>query len=116
MRVRVLLWLFALLVCGACKKLEPRPGDEHDGSARWAMELAQPSMARWSADAEVREMLGASVGLDGRLAANGGAWSVVAYSPSRGETLQALVQYDSKVSTTTRAEAAPGPGVVQPQP
>ena len=121
---RALFKLLALVIWLACSgsgcptsasdvQLRP-PGT--DGSARWAWAIAQPAISAAAADAELRQILGSTVALDGRLPANAGDWSFVAYSASRALAVQVTVSYDGGASTSTRAEAAPGPGIVRPLP
>lgn len=97
-----------------CPKPTPRPSGT-DGSARWAFAIAQPKIAAFAADAEVRQILGATVNLDGRLPSNTGSWSFVAWSPTHS-TIQVTVSADGTTSTTQRTDAAPGPGIQRPLP
>jgi len=53
--------------------------------------------------------------LDGRIPANTGSWSFVAWSPTHS-TIQVTVDANGAASTTTRTEAAPGPGIQVPLP
>jgi hypothetical protein len=107
--------VFVLAVTG-CPLPQPMPrGPSAGGSARWAFGRAQPVIAAFAPDAELRTILGYTVSLDGRLPANTGAWSFVAWSPTRS-TIQVTVSYDGTTSSSERTEAAPGPGVQRPLP
>lgn len=92
----------------------PRPPGT-DGSARWAFAIARPEIAAFAADAELRTIAGFTVSLDGRLPANTGSWSYVAWSPSKS-TIQVTVRFDGTTSSSQRTEAPPGPGVQRPLP
>jgi hypothetical protein len=108
---------FALALVGAlaaCPRPTPRPPG-NDGTARWAFGIAQPLITAFAADAEVRTILGSSVRLDGRLPANTGSWSFVAWSPTRS-TIQVTVSTRGTTSVTHRNDAAPGPGIQRPLP
>jgi hypothetical protein len=107
----------ALALVGAiagCPRPTPRPAG-NDGTARWAFGIAQPLITAFAADAQVRTILGASVHIDGRLPANTGSWSFVAWSPTRS-TFQVTVSANGTTSTTQRNDAAPGPGIQRPLP
>jgi hypothetical protein len=105
-----LTFLFILLIGSSCKPTpQPRPGDPFDGSAHWARDKALPLIASFAGDAQIYNVMGAQVMLDGRLPANLGTWSIVAWSPSRQEEFQVVVKNDGTTSTSTRAQAsAPG--------
>jgi len=90
----------------------PRPPGT-DGSARWAFAIAQPVIAGIAGDAQLRSIIGASVSLDGRLPANTGNWSFVAWSPTHS-TIQVTVSANGTSSTSQRNDAAPGPGIEVP--
>jgi hypothetical protein len=106
--------LLAAASLGANCPPTPTPrGAGTDGSARWAWNIAKPQV---TGDFELRQILGAKVELDGRLPSNTGDWSFVTYSPSTQKVLQLTVAADSSVTNSTRAEAAPGPGIVRPLP
>lgn len=111
------LFALALALVGTmagCPTPTPRPSGS-DGSARWAFGIAQPEITAFAADAEVRTITGAVVNLDGRLPANTGSWSFVAWSPTRS-TIQVTVAANGTTSTSLRADAAPGPGIQRPLP
>ena len=115
---RIRTFLLALCVAGAaaCEPVTPRGSGGTDGSARWALGAAQPWLTAFAADAQLREILGSGIALDGRLGANTGAWSFVVYSASRGEILRVTVDSAGKASSTRGAAAAPGPGIARPLP
>ncbi|TMQ15543.1 MAG: hypothetical protein E6J90_07740 [Deltaproteobacteria bacterium] len=100
--------------CPVPMTITPRPPGT-DGSARWAFGIAQPRIAAIAGDAELRTIIGSSVTLDGRLPANTGSWSFVAWSPTRS-TIQVTVSFDGTTSAAQRNEAAPGPGIQVPMP
>jgi hypothetical protein len=107
----------ALVVVGAmtgCPMPTPRPAGS-DGSARWAFGIAQPVIAAFAGDAEVRTILGTTVSVDGRLPANTGSWSFVAWSPTRS-TIQVTVNANGTTSSSQRTDLAPGPGIQHPLP
>jgi hypothetical protein len=104
----------ASLAIAGCPKPSPRPPGT-DGTARWAFGIAQPKIAAFAPDAELRTIAGAPVSLDGRLPANTGSWSFVAWSPTRS-TIQVIVNADGTTSSSQRTDLAPGPGIQQPLP
>jgi hypothetical protein len=122
------MWLFVMaaivLLTGAngqscCKPPVtgiPRTGSGNDGSAKWAINLATPALQACGPDVEIRMLIGVRVAPNGRLFTNAGAWSVVGWSPSRQEDCQVNVKFDGTTDTTTRANAAPGPGEQKPFP
>jgi len=97
------------VVIGAlgCNKPVPRPAGT-DGTSRWAYGIAQPS---FGGDYELRQILGGMVFLDGRLPANTGSWSFVAWSPSQQKTRQVTIAANASVSVSDRNAAPPGPGI-----
>src|SRR5262245_54135262 len=115
--IRAIGLVFALALIGAnagCPPttITPRPPGT-DGSARWAFAIAQPKIAAIAPDAELRTVIGAFISLDGRLPANTGDWSFVAWSPTHS-TIQVTVNANATTSTTQRNDAAPGPGIEKP--
>jgi hypothetical protein len=110
--------LLVLVVTGCPNPVPavPRPPGGDDGSARWAVAQAHPALMSCAADVEVRAILGARISMNGRLFTNVGTWSVVGWSPSQQQTCQVNVSFDGSTSTTTRAQAAPGPGIQRPMP
>lgn len=105
------LCVFMLLLGSNCNQPspQPRPANPYDGSAYWARDIAQPLIASFAADAQIYNVMGAQVMVDGRLPANLGNWSIVAWSPSQQQEFQVIVKNDGTASTTTRQQAsAPG--------
>lgn len=94
--------------CGGIKIIPPTPppaplprdaalGD-FSGSARWAYELAEPHFAELLPDdAVLYWILGTSVGLDGRLAANRGHWTFEFWSESLARQKSVTVGHDGEV-------------------
>src|SRR5215216_6059313 len=91
-----------------CQKGTVRPGPPFDGSAKWAVGLAQPRIAAFASDADVRTIVGARIAPDGRLFANVGSWGVVAFSPSHQQTIQ--VNVSATGALTEQVSAATGAG------
>jgi len=118
-RLGILALAFALALASAgCPLPAPAPiprGPGTEGSARWAFAIARPEIVAFAADAEVRTISGIMVNLDGRLFANTGVWSFVAWSPTRS-TIQVTVKADGTASSSQRTDAAPGPGIQRPLP
>jgi len=104
----LLLASLPLTMAASCPTPTPteRPGSDFDGSAHWALALAQPDITSFAGDARPYTVLGSMIYRDGRLSADTGTWSIVAWSPSRQEVLQVNVQHDGSTSTTTRAQAS----------
>jgi hypothetical protein len=98
----MLLALLALVGCNVDP--QQRPGDVFDGSAQWALDIARPLIDGFASDAELYTILGAVVFRDGRLPANTGTWSFVAWSPSRQEEFQVTVKHDGTTTTSTREQ------------
>jgi len=111
---RAAVAVLASFALAGCPRPSPRPPGT-DGTARWAFAIAQPKIAAFAPDAEVRTIAGAPVNLDGRLPANTGSWSFVAWSPTRS-TIQVIVNADGTSSSSQRTDLAPGPGIQQPLP
>ena len=111
MKARALTVVVVLVALGlvSCTKPTSR-GPGTDGTARWAFALASPKM---TGDYELRQILGSSVMVDGRLAANTGAWEFVAWSPTLQSKNQITVSYNGATSESVSAEPAPGPGIVK---
>ncbi len=109
--VASLIFVFILLLGSNCNQPAPitRPGSPYDGSAFWARDIAQPLITNFAGDAQLYNVMGAQVMVDGRLPTNLGNWSMVAWSPSRQEEFQVIVKNDGTTSTSTRQQAtAPG--------
>lgn len=120
-RIVAKLLLVALLTLGqvtCCSLPQPgaRPGPVYNGSAHWARDIAQPLINGFASDAKLYTVLGALVYSDGRLPANVGTWSFVAWSPSRQEEFQVTVSYDGSTSTGTRAQTSAPSSNGQPIP
>ena len=116
-RLGILAFTLAIAAAGAgCPPtpVTPRPPGS-DGGARWAFGIAEPKIAAIAGDAQLRTIIGSTVQLDGRLPANTGNWSFVAWSPTHS-TIQVTVSASGAVSTTQRNDAAPGPGIEIPLP
>ncbi len=120
-------WLFAamfLLLSGANAQTccnppvtgIPRTGNGTDGSAKWAIAIAMPKLQGCAPDVEIRMLIGVRVASNGRLFTNVGSWGIVGWSASRQEDCQVNVSFDGTSTVSTRANAAPGPGVQQPFP
>src|SRR5712692_2228286 len=93
-----------------CKSVSPQPragAAFTDGSAKWGLKIAQPLITNFAADAKLYEIFGADIGLDGRLPANTGDWSFVAWSPSQHVSFQVTVKFDGSTSTTTHSDPSP---------
>ena len=106
-----LLSAFFVFMGSNCNQPAPvtRPGSPYDGSAFWTRDLAQPLIANFAADAQLYNVMGAQVMVDGRLPANLGNWSIVAWSATRQEEFQVIVRNDGTTTTSTRQQAtAPG--------
>ncbi len=106
-----LSFAFFVLLGSNCNQPAPvtRPGSPYDGSAFWARDIAQPLITNFANDAQLHNIMGAQVIVDGRLPANLGNWSIVAWSPSRQEEFQVIVRNDGTTSTSTRQQtSAPG--------
>jgi hypothetical protein len=108
----MLRWLaavFCIAICN-CTTVSPQPrtgGAFGDGSAKWALKIAEPLITAFAADVNLYEVFGADVGLDGRLPSNTGDWSFVAWSPTKQTSFQVTVKFDGSTSTTTRNEPSP---------
>ena len=95
-----------LALAASCPTPTARPGSEYEGSAHWALALAQPEISSFASDARVYTVIGATIYRDGRLPPNTGTWSFVAWSPSRQEELQVNVRYDGNTSASTRPQTS----------
>ncbi|HEX8109363.1 MAG TPA: hypothetical protein VF516_16645 [Kofleriaceae bacterium] len=112
-RLGILAFALAIAGCPPSPNIPRPPGT--DGGARWAFAIAEPVIHGIAPDAELREILGAVVNLDGRIPSNGGDWSFVAWSPTRS-TIQVTVSFHGTTSTSQRTDAPPGPGIQVPLP
>jgi hypothetical protein len=109
------LALAVVAAIAGCPTPTPRPPGGNDGTSRWAFAIAQPKIAAFAGDAQLRTIVGASINADGRLPSNTGSWSFVAWSPTRS-TIQVTVNADGTASSSQRNDPAPGPGIQQPMP
>jgi hypothetical protein len=103
-----LLIIFTLVfLLQACKDPVHRTGPLYEGSAYWALAIAQPKITAFSSDAKVYSIVGAIIQTDGRLFVDAGGWSFIAYSPSLQKELTAQVIYDGTVTTKTENRTTP---------
>lgn len=85
-----------------------RPGASFNGSAKWALQIAQPVISACAADAQIYQILGAVIWRDGRLPENTGTWSFVSWSPTTREICQVTVDHGGGTRTSTRdSDTAP---------
>ncbi len=106
-RILFVLLIGLMLSSASCPRPEPRTGPSFEGSAKWALNIAQPLINGFAADAKIYSILGANIYKDGRLPANTGDWSFVTWSPSRLEKFQVTVLWDGRTTTSTRSQASP---------
>jgi hypothetical protein len=118
MELRPIAWgLFvvtAVLWGCSCPPGRLRPGPPYDGSAKWAVDLAQPRFAAFAADAQLRTIAGARIASDGRVFANAGSWAVAAFSESRQQKIEVTVSASGVVSESI--SAVPPAGIQVPLP
>jgi len=112
----VAIFLCAGSLAVGCTTVSPSPRFTDDGTAHWALNIAQPLITAFAADAQLYEVLGADVGRDGRLPTNTGTWSFVTWSLSRTTTFQVTIKHDGTTSTSTRSEPSPASQLGQPVP
>lgn len=99
----------------ACPTPQARPGPAYDGSAHWALGIAQPLITPFAPDAQLYSVLRARIYPDGRLPSNVGDWSFIAWSASRQQEIQVTVNYDGTTHATIRSQTtAPGSGLLVP--
>lgn len=105
----ILILLTVILQASICNSPPPqqRPGTAFDGSIHWARDIALPLIQNFAADAQPYSVLGAQVWSDGRLPANAGTWSIVAWSPSLQKEFQVTIKYDGSTTTDTRDQTSP---------
>jgi hypothetical protein len=109
------LFVVAAVLSGlGCPPGNLRPGSTRDGSARWAVDLAQPRITAFAADAQLRTIVGARIAPDGRVFASVGSWSVTAYSPSRHQKIEVQIAASGSVSDSTSPST--GEGIQVPLP
>lgn len=106
-RILLVLLLGSVILSASCPKPVPRPYPAFDGSAKWALNIAQPSITSFAADAQLYNILGTMIYKDGRLPSNTGTWSFVVWSANQQKELQVSVNYDGTISTSTRSLSSP---------
>jgi hypothetical protein len=87
--------------------LVSRLGPEFDGSARWALRIAQPYIDKFAHDAQLYSIVGEYIHKDGRLLANAGSWSFLVWSKDNQKISEVTVNYDGTASNTTRNPVSP---------
>ncbi len=111
----ILCIVIALVACNNATDHTRRSGSGSDGSAHWALNIAQPLISSFSQDAQLYVVTGAVVQTDGRLFADAGSWSFMTWSATLQKTHTVTVNHDA--STTTKTKDAPtAPGRGQPIP
>ena len=102
-KITGLLLLTFLLAC----KTTPtqRPGNSFDGSVHWALNIAQPLITNFAADAQLCSVQGIQIYPDGRLPGNAGTWGLSSWSPSLQKEFQVVVKWDGTTTTNTRDAA-----------
>jgi len=93
-----------------------RPGNAFEGSAHWAMQIAQPLINNFAGDAQLYSVQGVQIFSDGRLPANAGSWGMQSWSPSLQKEFQVVVKFDGTTTTHTRDETDPPSANGQPVP
>jgi hypothetical protein len=104
--VPLCMGILCLFIQG-CKPPKVRPGSSFDGSAKWALQIAQPVISDFAVDAQIYQVLGALVWKDGRLPANTGTWSYVSWSASLKKTCQVTVDCQGNSRTSIRDSQNP---------
>jgi len=104
----VLLLILGVQGCN-CEAPVFRTGTDFDGSAKWALQKAQPTINNFASDAQLYSILGAVVWKDGRLPANTGSWSFVTWSASLKKKFQITVDSQGSISTSTTDSPNPPP-------
>jgi len=105
-----------VVLSASCSQPVLRPYPVFEGSAKWALNIAQPSITAFAADAHLYNILGTMIYKDGRLPNNTGNWSFVAWSANQQKEFQVTVKYDGTTSTSTRSVASPPSPNRQPIP
>jgi len=72
------------------------------GAARWADALARQRAAEWARDAELCQITGIGVGIDGWLPDRGGTWQLIFWSPQKTGVLEVAVDSDGKAHAQER--------------
>ncbi len=96
-----------LMLVQGCKDPKVRPGASFDGSVHWALQIAQPEITAFAADAQIYQVLAAMVWKDGRLPENTGSWSFVSWSPGLKKICQVTVSYDGGARKSIRESVDP---------
>jgi len=106
------------LLIAACDRQAPvqRGGDFFIGSIHWAQNLAQNDIDAWANDAELHQVIGNNIYVDGRLPIDRGSWSLVMWSPSLGVSRQFTVDFQANLSNTDAGAVTSAPGAYGPVP
>lgn len=96
-----------LMLVQGCEDPKVRPGASFDGSVHWALQIAQPEITTFEADAQIYQVLAATVWKDGRLPENTGNWSFVSWSPGLKKICQITVSYDGGTRKSIRESVDP---------
>lgn len=91
----------------SCKNPIVRPGDNFNGSVKWALQIAQPEISSFSSDAQIYSILGALIWKDGRLPDNTGTWSFVSWSFTLQQTYQVTIDHQGNVTESIRDNVNP---------
>lgn len=105
--IAMLLIFFIAMGFKGCENPVVRPGPAYEGSAKWALDIAQPEITSFAGDAVLYQILGAMVWKDGRLPSNTGSWSFVCWSNSLDKILQVTVNHQGTNSTSVRDSPDP---------
>jgi hypothetical protein len=103
----LLLLLVMYIPCCDCEPPRVRPGTDFDGSAYWALQIAQPEINSFASDAQLYSILGAVIWKDGRLPANTGTWSFVTWSASLEKKFQITVNSQGGITKSTTDSTNP---------
>ncbi|MDH4223052.1 MAG: hypothetical protein OEV55_05865 [candidate division Zixibacteria bacterium] len=115
-RMLLIVLLAGVVLSASCPQPVPRPLPAFEGSAKWALNIAQPLIASFASDAQLYNILGAVIYKDGRLPSNTGDWSFVVWSASQQKQFQVTVKFDGTASTSTRSVTTPPSPSRQPIP
>jgi hypothetical protein len=92
----LMIMIFLLFCRGGCVEPTVRPGSAFEGSAKWALQKAQPEINNFASDAQLYQILGSQIWKDGRLPGNTGTWSFVCWSNSVKQKFQISVDHLGK--------------------
>lgn len=97
----------ALAVClvAACAAPIMPQRSKPGGAARWAEAVVQQRVAAWARDAQLCQVLGIGVGIDGWLPDRGGTWQLTYWSPQKTSVMQVSVDTEGKVRAQEKGEA-----------